>query len=359
MAVAALLRGAAAGRRSPAWRWRPSGFPRRCVARGSGLLGGNPADGGAWTCFRLDERALVRVRGPDASPFLLGLLTNELPLSGPSTSAAQPSARAAYAHFLNVQGRTLYDVILYGLPQCTEEAPGFLLECDSSVLGALQKHLTVYKIRRKVTVEPHPELRVWAVLPCDPQTPEAAPLEERAEATTILTRDPRTMRMGWRLLTQDDDGPALVPRGQLGDLQDYHMHRYQQGIPEGVCDLPPGMALPLESNLVFMNGVSFTKGCYIGQELTARTHHTGVIRKRLFPVQLEGSLPASGISPGTLVVVTATGQAAGKFRAGQGHVGLALLRSETIKGPLHIKTSESQQVAVTALVPDWWPTAAK
>lgn len=131
------------------------------------------------------------------------------------------------------------------------------------------------------------------------------------------------------------------------------------GIPEGVCDLPPGVALPLESNLVFMNGVSFTKGCYVGQELTARTHHTGVIRKRLFPVRLEGPLPANGVTPGSAVTVTATGQVAGKFRAGQGHVGLALLRSEAIKGPLHIKTSESQQVAVTALVPDWWPTAAK
>lgn len=244
------------------------------------------------------------------------------------------------------------------LPECTEEAPGFLLECDSSVLGTLQKYLTMYKIRRKVAVEPHPELHVWAVLPCAPQTSEVAPLEERVEATTMLIRDPRTARMGWRLLTQDG-GPAVVPRGQLGDLQDYHIYRYQQGIPEGVCDLPPGMALPLESNLVFMNGVSFTKGCYIGQELTARTHHTGVIRKRLFPVKLEGPLPASGISPGTLVTVTATGQAAGKFRAGQGHIGLALLRSETIKGPLHIKTSESQLVAVTAMVPDWWPTAAK
>lgn len=300
----------------------------------------------------------MRVRGPDAAPFLSGLLTNELPLSGPPAGATQPSARAAYAHFLNVQGRTLYDVIVYGLPECTEEAPGFLLECDSSVLGTLQKHLTVYKIRRKVTVEPHPELHVWAVLPCAPQTSEAAPLEERVEATTMLIRDPRTARMGWRLLTQDG-GPALVPKGQFGDLQDYHMYRYQQGIPEGVCDLPPGMALPLESNLVFMNGVSFTKGCYIGQELTARTHHTGVIRKRLFPVKLEGPLPASGISPGTLVTVTATGQAAGKFRAGQGHIGLALLRSETIKGPLHIKTSESQLLTVTAVVPDWWPTAAK
>lgn len=115
------------------------------------------------------------------------------------------------------------------LPECTEEAPSFLLECDSSVLGALQKHLTVYKIRRKVTVEPQPEFHVWAVLPCAPQTSEAAPLEERVEATTMLFRDPRTARMGWRLLTQDD-GPALVPRGQLGDLQDYHMYRYQQGM---------------------------------------------------------------------------------------------------------------------------------
>ncbi|XP_029416445.1 putative transferase CAF17, mitochondrial isoform X3 [Nannospalax galili] len=243
------------------------------------------------------------------------------------------------------------------LPLCTEEAPDFLLECDSSVLGALQKHLSTYKIRRKVTVEPQPELHVWAVLPSTPQVLEAVPLLERVDATTVLIRDPRTVYMGWRLLTQDD-GPALVPKGQLRNLQDYHMHRYQQGIPEGVCDLPPGVALPLESNLAFMNGVSFTKGCYIGQELTARTHHTGVIRKRLFPVRLKGPLPASGIDPGTLVV-TATGQVAGKFRAGQGHMGLALLRSETIKSPLHIRTSDSQQVTVTALVPDWWPTATK
>lgn len=114
MAAVALLRGAAAGRKSPAWRWRQSGITRRCLAPGPGFLSRNPTDDVAWTCFRLDGRALVRVRGPDAAPFLLGLLTNELPLSGPPTGAAQPSARAAYAHFLNVQGRTLYDVILYG-----------------------------------------------------------------------------------------------------------------------------------------------------------------------------------------------------------------------------------------------------
>ncbi|XP_043323031.1 putative transferase CAF17, mitochondrial isoform X2 [Cervus elaphus] len=163
--------------------------------------------------------------------------------------------------------------------------------------------------------------------------------------------------MGWRLLSQGE-GSALVPGGRLGDLQDYHRHRYKQGVPEGVHDLPPGVALPLESNLAFMNGISFTKGCYIGQELTARTHHMGVIRKRLFPVQFSGAVPGGGIAPGA-PVLTEAGQAAGKYRAGLGDVGLALLRSEKIKGPLHIRTSESGLVALTASVPDWWPTATK
>ncbi|XP_045423017.1 putative transferase CAF17, mitochondrial isoform X1 [Lemur catta] len=358
MAAAVLFRGAAPGRGGPAWRWRLSGTPRRRLAHDSGFPCGDPAGTAIWTCFRLDERALVRVRGPDAAPFLLGLLTNELPLPGPGDGAVPPPARAGYAHFLNVQGRTLYDVIVYGLRERAEEAAAFLLECDSSVLGALQKHLMLYKIRRKVAVEARPELRVWAVLPSAPEARGAAPLrEEKAEAAAVLTRDPRTACMGWRLLTQDE-GPALVPQGRLGDSGDYHQLRYQQGVPEGVRDLPPGVALPLESNLAFMNGVSFTKGCYIGQELTARTHHMGVIRKRLFPVRLSGPIPASGIAPGT-PVLTESGQAAGKFRAGQGDVGLALLQSEKIKSPLHIRTSESGQVALTASVPDWWPKATK
>lgn len=114
------------------------------------------------------------------------------------------------------------------LQEHSEEVSGFLLECDSSVQGALQKHLALYRIRRKVTVEPHPELRVWAVLPSSPEAYGNAPLQESAGAAAILIRDPRTARMGWRLLTQDE-GPALVSGGRLGDLWDYHQHRYLQG----------------------------------------------------------------------------------------------------------------------------------
>lgn len=121
------------------------------------------------------------------------------------------------------------------LPEHSDEQPTFLLECDSSVLDALQRHLVLHRIRRKVTVEPCPELRVWAVLPCAPEEAgRSVPLQEKAQCTTILTRDPRTARMGWRLLSQDE-GSALVPGGRPGDLQDYHRHRYQQGVDTGMA----------------------------------------------------------------------------------------------------------------------------
>lgn len=119
------------------------------------------------------------------------------------------------------------------LPERPGEQPTFLLECDSSARCALQTHLLLHKIRRKVTVEPCPELRVWAVLPRAPgDAGGAVPLRTKAECAAILTRDPRTACMGWRLLSQGE-GSALVPGGQLGDLQDYHRHRYKQGMDMG------------------------------------------------------------------------------------------------------------------------------
>lgn len=115
------------------------------------------------------------------------------------------------------------------LPECADEAPAFLLECDSSALGALQKHLALYRIRRKVTVEPCPELLVCGVLPSAPEAAGAIPLQEKVKEDAILTQDPRTTCMGWRLLTRNGD-LTMVPGSQLGDPQDYHRHRYQQGI---------------------------------------------------------------------------------------------------------------------------------
>lgn len=131
---------------------------------------------------------------------------------------------------------------------------------------------------------------------------------------------------------------------------------FHAGLPEGVDDLPPGVALPLESNLVYMQGISFSKGCYIGQELTARTHHTGVIRKRLMPVRF--SSPVQQLEEGT-TLQTQSGKPAGKHRSGVGELGLSLIRTAHAKEVLTLKSSDDTLVTLEVSVPDWWPKDMK
>ncbi|NXI44717.1 CAF17 transferase, partial [Galbula dea] len=322
----------------------------------------------AAACFPL-SRALVEVRGAEAALFLQGLLTNDVtrlvaegtppppPPATPPAAAGGALPRALYAHALNVQGRCLYDVILYRLHQSPEEEPHILLECDSSVLDAVQKHLKLYKIRRKVNITPCLDLSLWAVVPGERAGDISSSLTQCADQALVLTPDPRTEVMGWRLITKKGANLSeIIPGSHVGDIEDYHRHRYKQGIPEGVEDLPPGVALPLESNLAYMNGVSFTKGCYIGQELTARTHHMGVIRKRLLPVHLAAPFPKGSIPEGT-EILTESGKPAGKFRAGGGELGIALLRLANIKEPLCLSIA-GDKVKLTASVPEWWPTTS-
>ncbi|NWV27497.1 CAF17 transferase, partial [Origma solitaria] len=307
--------------------------------------------GAAPACFPLG-RALLGVRGAEAAVFLQGLLTNDVT----QLVAEGDAPPALYAHALNVQGRCLYDVILYRLHRSTAEEPHILLECDSSVLDSIQKHLKLYKIRRRVTITPCPDLSLWAVIPGE-QPGDASSLPKCADQALLLTPDPRTEVMGWRLIAKKGANLSeIIPGSQVGDVQDYHRHRYKQGVPEGVKDLPPGVALPLESNLAFMNGISFTKGCYIGQELTARTHHMGVIRKRLLPVRFPAPLPGHGVPEGA-EILTESGKPAGKFRAGGGELGIALLRLAHVNEPLCVDLG-GDKVKLSASTPEWWPKAA-
>lgn len=119
-----------------------------------------------------------------------------------------------------------------------------------------------------------------------------------------------------------------------------------------MADLPPGDALPLESNLVFLNGISFSKGCYLGQELTARTHHTGVVRKRLMPISL--SVPVHNLQPGG-AVHSQTGKPAGKLRSGLEELGLGLIRLSHARETLIVTDPRGERVTLKATVPEWWP----
>lgn len=314
---------------------------------------GNPKHSpGQFVCYYLPHRSLLKIQGQDTSAFLQGIITNDMAVLD------EPEHRALYAHMLNVQGRTLYDIILYRLKE-TEGGYGVFLECDNTIKDSILKHLKVYKIRRKVNISPCSELSVWAVLSQQNKPGQEFSKPELSSPDKALAweADPRTQQMGRRLVLRSDVDPLkVIASCQKGDTEDYHRHRYAIGLPEGVKDLPPGVAFPLESNLVYMQGISFSKGCYIGQELTARTHHTGVIRKRLMPVRL--SSPVEHLEEGT-ALLTQSGKPAGKHRAGTGELGLSLIRMAHAKEVLTLRSSDDTTVTLEASVPDWWPEDAK
>lgn len=306
-----------------------------------------------FNCYRLQHRTLINLSGHDTSSFLQGIITNDMGL------LEEDGVKAMYAHMLNVQGRTLYDIIIYSLKENQSGLQGVLLECDGSVQESIMKHLKMYKIRRKVNISMCTNLSLWALLPQnkDDVLKKSKPDVTAAEKVLVLETDPRTELMGWRLITSHEVNPVgIFSACHQGNTEEYHRHRYEIGLPEGVKDLPPGEALPLESNLVYMQGINFKKGCYIGQELTARTHHTGVIRKRLMPVTL--SAPVESVDQG-VALETEGGKPAGKHRAGFGQLGLSLIRMAHAKEPLKLKSSEATTVTLQATVPDWWPKNTK
>lgn len=294
----------------------------------------------------------MKMTGRDVFAFLQGLITNDVRrLEGASSSDA------IYSMILNVQGRVLYDVLLY---KVESNEPTVLLECDSSITSQLISSLEKYKLRKKLHLsDVGDELQVSAVFsrtPPDSPSSELPPLKfSDKKLVSVVTLDPRLKTFAYRLVA-----PANVPVAEIVENCErvtgiYHLNRYKVGLSEGTRDLPPGHCLPLESNLVFLNGVAFDKGCYVGQELTARTHHTGVIRKRLMPLILTSEIEVKTDAP----VENSQGKVCGKVRNVMGKYGLALLRLEEVVGKqqqLLIKDGDKVVAEASTFIPSWWDT---
>ena len=274
----------------------------------------------------LSHRRLISLSGPDTVKFLQGLITNNV-----HADRDQPF----FAAFLDSRGRVLWDVFVWVYPELLAEKGTWscYIEVDASELEALRKHLKRHKLRSKVAIElvPEEELGVWAAWG---QAYES--ISRQAVIADLF--DPRgDMSTLWRILAKPNSG--LVGDGiEVQDVQQYHLQRYKQGIAEGPQEIPRESALPMEVNIDLAQGIDFKKGCYVGQELTIRTKHTGVVRKRILPVQLDFSsnAPASTLSLETGMDIKQLdetgaikkGRAAGKFVASIGDVGLALCRLE-------------------------------
>lgn len=249
-------------------------------------------------CTQLPNRGVLSVSGTDSQVFLNGVV------------AAGIKKHSFYTTFLSAQGRVLYDVFIY--PYTTDGRPGYLIDYDNRpsdatpLLSLLKRHVLRSKVRLRDVSD---EWNVWGVWdPAShrvavPTTREWRPgrsgameplyaddehhLGAEYHPESIGTKDLRAPGMGDRLLVRAGDKPSISSSFEVAQSEaEYTLHRILHGVPEGQDDIVPQHAFPMDSNMDLMGGLDFRKGCYVGQELTVRTYHTGVLRKRVMPVSL-------------------------------------------------------------------------
>lgn len=261
-------------------------------------------------------RGVVALRGPDTRPLLQGLITNDLDRLTPE--------RAIYAALLTPQGKFLFDFIML------DAGDEILLEVEQDRLPALIQRLTLYRLRSKVEIsDASDRFRVHALLGPDLATRfelEPRPGTCRRLGGGLACLDPRLLALGARALLPPEQAQASLESLKLERLAPdaYERLRLGQGVPDGSRDLVLERATLLESGFEELNGVDFKKGCFVGQELTARMKYRGLVRKRLMPVEIDGPAP----EPGTMVSLV--GKDAGEMRTSAGNRGLALLRLERV-----------------------------
>lgn len=286
----------------------------------------------------LYHRGLVEVDGDDSFKFIQGLTTNNVE----ELSMEKP---IQYCMLLNVQGRVLYEVLLY-----RHKEQSCMIECDSSSTDALIKHFKKYMLRSKVTVKDVSDQ--YTVLATHSSLLE----EDKRSDILVGGPDPRLSELGARAIVQKQTKDKPLLNMEAKPLDFYHQHRMLLGVAEGVSELVPEKALPFEFNLDYMNGVSFSKGCYLGQELTARSHHVGVIRKRLLPVTIDDVSDDDAIENGAKCY-DESGKSVGKFVTQHGDLGLAILKLSDIQKKIVVATCSSEKkLTIHPTIPNWWPS---
>ncbi|MBY0281799.1 MAG: folate-binding protein [Alphaproteobacteria bacterium] len=256
----------------------------------------------------LSNRALIQLTGPDKVPFLQGLVTNDVT----KVERGEP----VYAALLTPQGKFLFDLFIFSIEET------WFIDCERDRIFDLIKRLSLYKLRSKIELTDLSDaFKVFAV---------RDPLPD-----TIQIVDPRLKELGYRLYAKDLNT-------ELSNT--YENHRISLGAPDGSRDIPVDKGVILEYGFDELQAIDWKKGCYMGQELTARTRYRGLVRKRLLPVKIEGEAP-----PFTPIFLGE--DEVGEMRTSVPGCGLALLRLASIRDSLPKLTCGN--AVLTPYIPAW------
>lgn len=303
------------------------------------------------------------------------------------------SVSPLYAALLTPQGRFLYDMFLYRLPQPDEKldesgaGPGsgsdevdLFADVDSDVADEVLECFNKYRLRSKVKIENMAkDFSCWQRFGGSisgnvksTEEPEASSVGYGASADGAgisasqgnshgyqWHKDPRLDILGFRGIFPSNTTPPLVEADKEADEKNYLQWRLEQGVAEGSIEIPKGEAIPLEYNLAGLNAISFDKGCYMGQEFIARTHHRGTIRKRLLPMKFvdeNGKEMEQNVAPGSEVVDASSNKKVGIVSTALGCRGMGVLRlEEAFKGPGSLCIKGQEGIKVETIRPEWWP----
>jgi tRNA-modifying protein YgfZ len=258
---------------------------------------------------QLSERSVIVVEGDDRVAFLQGLVSNDV-------EAACPG-HAVWAALLTAQGKWLADFFVFS------DAEALLLDCERTQSAMLVQRLSRYRLRMNAQLRAAPEFHVHVAWP------------ERPDCGGIVTPDPRLPNFAWRIL-------ATQPLAANATPDDWDQHRLEVGLPDGSKDMEADRSVLLEAGFDELGGVSWSKGCYMGQELTARTKYRGLVKRRLVPVAVDGPLPPVGTA------ILRDNIEVGSMRSGRGAVGLASVRLDALGAVLRCG-----QATLIPKIPTW------
>lgn len=253
----------------------------------------------------LPDRALLLVTGEHVLAFLQGLVTCDV--------AALSPGHWAYGALLSPQGKILHEVFII------HDGTQVWIDCVAAEREALFRKLILYRLRSKISIATPDDVAVAV-----------------GQGGLIAGDDPRNDSLGQR---------AVVRSGPAGDASNYHVHRIALGIADGAADIGSDHMFPHEANFDLLHGVSFTKGCYVGQEVVSRMQHRGTARNRILPVTAEDTLPAMGSE------VRSGDKLTGILLSSAGSFGLALIRLDRLAESSQPLLSETVRLHVHK--PDW------